>query len=149
MKLVLVVLHISFAALWFGGPLLATSMLKAAAPHGREPFLAAARLGDKGGAMAGIGTIGVLGTGLGLIFYVYEGFGGLPTNFHAALGLLILAMINGFGFLLPAAKRVVADAKQDDWTLEKARPYMKRLAMGGGINHLLWFSLLVLMYVRF
>jgi len=148
-RIALVVLHIIFAALWFGAPLLSKRALKLAEPQGRGAFLAAAQLGERGGMLVGIGTIGALATGLGLVFYVYGGFGNLTVNFHIALTLLILAMINGFGFLKPLAEKIRVAAEDQAWTPEKTAPLLKKMSAGGGINHLLWLAILILMYWRF
>lgn len=144
----LVIAHVASAALWFGAPLLSSSTCKAALPHGREAFLAAARVAMRGGALAGMGSVLALATGVSLLFTVYGGFGGAPARFHAALGLVCIAVFLGFGPLRMLTTRLARDAKSDNWTPARAAATLKRIGMFGGISHLLWFAALFLMYAR-
>ncbi len=143
---VLVILHIIFATLWFGGPLMAAGTLKKTAAAGPKAFVAGADLANRMGTQAVVGTVGVLLTGVGLIFTVYGGMGGLPVRFHVALTLALVANIIGFGFLKPTLGSIVKAAAAPDFDPASVAGSMKKVGMFSGINHLLWLVALVLMY---
>lgn len=143
---ILVVFHVVFAALWFGAPLMLGSVLKKAKPHGRAAFHAATTVGARMAMLAGVGVIGVVVTGVGLIFLKYGGMKGLPVRFHIALGLGLLATGVGFGLLRPTVSKLAQAASAESYDLEQATASIKRVAMGVGINHLLWLICLVLMF---
>jgi hypothetical protein len=143
---VLVVLHVIFGALWFGGPLLIGSTIKSALPHGRPAIHAAAGVANRMATFGLVGNLGSLLTGVGLIFWRYGGMKGLPVRFHIALGLGLIGAVLGFVLLKPTASKLLAAAGAEGFTAEAAGPAKKRLAMATGINHLLWLVALTLMY---
>lgn len=145
-----VVLHVTFAALWFGAPLAAGPALRIGAQSGREAFLVAATVAQRSGKVAAIGNLGVLLTGVALIFVRYGGMAALPVRFHIALGLVTVAFVIGVVFLRTLSAKIVAAAQDPSWTPSVTDPLRKKLAMFGGISHLIWLISLILMYsVRF
>jgi uncharacterized membrane protein len=146
---IVVILHIIAVALWFGSPLFLSSTLKKGREAGRDGFRLASGLAAKAAKVAGIGALLALVTGVGLIFLTYGGFKGLPKNYHAALGLVLIGNAVRALIIGRTVKALNSAAWQPDWTPDAATPGIKRVAMGVGINHLIWMSTLVLMYVRF
>lgn len=143
---ILVVFHVVFGALWFGGPLLVGSIVKSAAPHGRAAFHAATTVAARAGTLAVVGNLGALATGVGLIFMKYGGMKGLPVRFHIALGLSLVGAAVVLGLLKPTLGKLVSASAADGYDPSAARPSVKRLAMATGINHLVWLVCLVLMF---
>ena len=143
---IVVTLHVVFAALWFGAPLGSLPGLRMAASSGREAFVSAAKIAERSGAMAALGTLGVLVTGVALIFVRFKGFGEAPPRFHAALGLVMVALVLGLAAQRPLVSRLVTAAQSPDWTPATTDPMRKRLAMFGGISHAIWLVCLILMY---
>lgn len=142
----LVVLHISFAAVAFGAPLGSPGSVRRARAISRDALLHAANEAMRRGQMAGISGIGILLTGLGLIFY-RGGFAIVPHNFHAALGIGLFLVVFGVAFQRPTGARLIeAATKGDDAGITKGQ---KLLGMGAGITQLMWLVTLVLMFVRF
>jgi putative copper export protein len=143
---ILAVVHVAFAALWFGAPLMMGSTLKKARPHGQAAFHAAAGVAHRMATLASVGILGVIATGVGLIFLKYGGMKGLPVRFHIALGLALLATGVGFGLLKSTAGKLVSAAAAEGFQPDSATASIKKLSMGTGINHLLWLICLVLMF---
>jgi hypothetical protein len=143
---ILVVFHILFGALWFGGPLMIGSTLKKSLPAGQQAFAAATGVAGRMSLLGLVGTLGSLLTGVGLIFMKYGGMKGLPVRFHAALGLVLLASVLSFVLVKKPVGRLAAAAAASDFDAAAATSGAKRLSMGVGINHLLWLVCLVLMY---
>ena len=142
----LVVLHILFGTLWFGGPLMIGSTLKKALPAGQQAFAAATGVANRMSVLGLVGTLGSLATGVALIIVKYGGMKGLPVRFHAALGLVLVASVLSFVMVKRPVGKLAAAAAGADFDTAAATSGAKRLSMGVGINHLLWLICLVLMY---
>lgn len=143
----LLILHVSCAALWLGGPLFLGRVVRTTAALGQPAFKAGAELVDRMALYTGIGTAGVLATGIGLIFAV-GGMGAIHFTFHIALLLGLIATGLAWGLLKPTAGKLVAAASAADFSADKVEPIRKRLAMAVGITHLIWLVCLVLMMRR-
>lgn len=142
--LVLVVLHIAFAATMFGAPLSVGSNLKRASGAGRDVKAAAAALAARMSSVAGISAILTAAFGLALVFY-RGGFKAVPPTVHAALGLVLIMIAIGAIMLRPLYKRMAESTDKPNEVWEALR---KRNAMLQGILQLLWFVTLVLMFVK-
>lgn len=145
LHLILVVLHIVFAAAWFAAPLALTSMLRSALPHGREAFGSVAKVATRFGIVGAIGNAGTIALGIALIF-VRGGFASVPPTYHAALTLAVIGAGLGLGIQKPAGSSLVEDAQREDWNAEQATATIEKLSRGVAIQHALWLTILVLMY---
>lgn len=135
---IVVVLHIAFAALLFAGPLGLSSLVKAAAAAGPQALGVASETALRRTGYTFVGALGVLGSGVAMIFLsAWGGFKGLPPRFHIALTLGLVMVVVSAVLLHPAAKLIANDPAKA----------VKRLAMSGGIIQLLWVVCLVLMYL--
>ena len=142
-RVILIVLHVAFAAVAFAVPLGMPGSLKRARAHGPEAFLAAAQDARRRDMLAGITWLLTLITGVAPIF-VNGGFKAMPPHYPAANGLVILVVAFGFLFIRPAVAGVVKAAEAHDDT--RATSLIKRIAMGSGIVQLVWLVTLVLMF---
>lgn len=149
LRILLLLLHISSAAVVFAGPLGMTRNLRANLEIGGKALELAARDAARRAAFVGLGAIGTLATGVALIFLM-GGFAVAPLNFHMALGLMFLALFVGLVVVRPQVQSIVkrttnASAPADS---EAIRSAIRRIAMGQGIQHLLWLGMLTLMFYR-
>ncbi|MCA9513932.1 MAG: hypothetical protein KC635_03220 [Myxococcales bacterium] len=142
--LILLVLHIAFAATAFavamGGP---SAVKRARALPTPDAALAAARELVRRDTFAGISYIVAFLTGFALIFVAYGGFKGLHPVMHASMGLIALLIVFGFVFLHPRTKALVTALEARD--AAAADKQLKLVNMGAGIAQLVWFVVLVLM----
>lgn len=148
LRLILLVFHIASAATLFGVPLGLAGSIRRAKTGGPGALRHAAADAERRGQIAGMSSLLTLVTGIALIFNA-GGFAATTKNFHAALGLMLLALGISVTVMRPAtAKLVEAVGKDpiDDATVEACR---KKLAMGSGILQAMWVVLLVLMFYRF
>lgn len=148
LRLILLVVHISSAATLLGVPLGIPGSIRRAKEGGPAALRHAAADADRRGRIAGITSLLTLVTGIALIFNA-GGFASITKNFHAALGLMVLALVVSFTVMKPATGKLVAAVQKepiDEAAVEAAR---KKLAMGSGILQTLWLVLLVLMFYRF
>lgn len=148
LRLVVLVLHISAAALLLGAPLGLSRNLKASLDAGKAAFQLAAQDAARRGSIAGGSAILTLLTGLALIF-IAGGFGRVPLNFHVALLVMLIAFAVVAAMVRPSITQIVALAGSETLDKETALKHIKKQAMGTGIVHLLWLVNLVLMLVHF
>lgn len=144
LDLVLLVLHITAAASLLGIGMSSPRLLRTAVGAGREAKCLIAAAIAKGGQLSGMMSLATLATGLALIFH-RGGFKVVAPGIHAAMGLLVLAIVFSFFFHRPVAQALVAAADKDDAAWNAAR---KRYLIGDGILNLLWLVILVLMFVK-
>jgi len=145
LKPILLILHVAVAAMAFGVSLAPSASLKRAKALGWDAFRAAAADFKRRDGMAAIAGFLVLVTGLGLIF-TYGGFKGLPPEYHAALGIVLIMNLLGAFFTRPTAIKLIdAAERQDEGGVVSG---IKRAAMGAGIMQLLWTVTLVLMFLH-
>ncbi len=146
-SLVLGVLHIAGAALWFGGVLSIAPIVRRSLGFGRDVQRSAATLAYRFGWFSGVGTLLSCASGVALIFSHYGGFKGLPPRFHIALTLSILALLNAFLLLIPTLSRLKAHAGEEG-ARTKTEDAVKRLSLATAFSHLFWFISLILMFAR-
>jgi hypothetical protein len=147
-RVVLLVLHVASATLLFAAPLGLPRVLRNGLRLGDEPFRVAVDEALKRSRMAQIGSLLTLLTGVALIFNA-GGFGRVSPNFHAALGLMLLAIAFSAAWMGPNTGKLVQSSQPTPVDKGGAEGAIKKLAMGAGVLHTLWFILLVLMFVRF
>jgi hypothetical protein len=147
-KLVLVILHVSAVAMLFGAPLGLARMARAALSRNDEAFKLAAEEAARRTKLTVMSSIGTLLTGIALIFFI-GGFAAAPKNFHAALGVLLLAMLFSFLWMRPNTVKLVQSSLKNPIDRSGADAALKKLGMGGGILHLAWLINLTLMFYRF
>ena len=82
--------------------------------------------------------------GLGAIF-VSGGFAAYGPIYHTSLLLVVGALGVHFGIIRPAWDRIETAVQDGNASIEEADSARSRLSMGVGINHLLWFVVIVLM----
>lgn len=144
LDLVLLVLHIAAAASLLGVGLASPRLLRSAIGTGREAKALVAAAVAKGSQLGGIMALVTLATGLALVFH-RGGFKVVAPSIHAAMGLLVLAIVFSFFFVRPVTQALVAAADKDDAAWSAAR---KRYLMGDGILNVVWLVILVLMFVK-
>jgi len=148
LRLVLLLVHISAAAMLFGAPMGLVGSVKRALAAGDEALKLAATDAQRRGKLAGIGSMLTLLTGLALIFNA-GGFGAVSTNYHAALAVMLGAIGFSAGVMRPSTAGLVAAASAVPVDRSGAQAAVKRLAMGSGVLHSLWLVTLFLMLYRF
>ncbi|TNF23391.1 MAG: hypothetical protein EP329_27680 [Deltaproteobacteria bacterium] len=142
---ILLILHVAVAATAFGVSLAPSGTLKRAKALGWDALRAATVDFKRRDGMAAIAGFLVLVTGLALIMAV-GGFKGLPPEYHAALGIVVVMNVLGAVFNRPTANKLIAAAQAQDEAGVTAG--IKRAAMGAGIMQLLWTVTLVLMFLH-
>jgi hypothetical protein len=146
--IVLVVFHITFAASAIGLNAVATAALRRARSASSEVFQHVVGETNWRGKMSGIAGVLTLLSGLGLIFK-NGGFGAVTVNFHIALGLILVMIALGFGFIKPTgAKLAAAAAKANDPKAPEVAALLSKLGIGLHVIQMLWFTILVLMFVK-
>ncbi len=148
-RIALLMVHITAAAFLLGGSAGLARPLRRNLKLGHEAFHVAAEDAVRRLKMLTVSSLTTLLTGVALIFVSYQGFGPAPKNFHAALGLMLVALAVNWGLLRPALGTTLKLAKAETLDADKARAAMKKVSMGQGVVHLLWLILLLLMFVRF
>jgi len=148
-RLLLLVVHITAAAFLFGAGAGVARPVRRSLELGPKAILAAAEDLVRRGKMIGMSSMMTLFTGVMLLATRLEGFGKSPKNYHAALGLMLLAVLVSLVLVRPAAAGILAQAKKDPPDSQAIGGLVKRLAMGQGIMHVAWVVTLVLMLIRF
>lgn len=146
-RIALLVLHISAAAILIGASAGLVRNLKKTLEAGKAAFVIATEDAARRAKLMGICSLVTIGTGLCLIFLM-GGFAVAPLNFHMALGIMLVAVLFSALFMRPATVKLVKLAQAEPFDPSGARSQIKKLAMGQGILHLLWVVTLVLMLVR-
>lgn len=147
LRVIVLVLHISAAALLFGGATGIVRNLKATLELGRDAFKLATLDAAKRGRLMGMSSIATLATGLSLIFMA-GGFAVVPLNFHIALGIMLGAIGISAVIVRPSVTKLASLALAEKLDKGASLKLIQRLAMGTGILHLLWLVTLTLMFVR-
>ena len=146
---VLRVLHITLAALWFGAPLGVVKLLRNGLEGGPDTFRMSAASGSKRGAMAGIAGILTLLTGLIIVFHM-GGFGSVAPQIHGAIVVAVVILGISIGVLKPMGAKLseIAEKGLDDEGRARAEAILKKMGPISHGIHGLWLVLLVLMYWR-
>ncbi len=139
------ILHIAFAAMWFGGGIrLAGQVRKAASAAGSNAALLVDDI-DRTRKLILWSVGGTIAFSL-LAFFIYGGFGGYGPRYHASLGLIVVMALVELMLIQPAWKSIRA-ARLEDADADVSSK-TSRVAMFVGINHLLWVVVLGLMVWR-
>lgn len=143
------VVHIFCAALWFGAPLGVVKLLKTGLEGGADTFRLAAAVGAKRGAMAGIAGILTLVTGVTIIIHM-GGFGVVASQIHAAMLVAVVMLGISLAVLKPLGSQLseIAAKKLDDEGRGRARAILKKMGPITHSIHAMWLLLLILMYWR-
>lgn len=146
-----IIVHVMLAMTWFGSTLTLPRTLRQIANC--DPECAKAQLPalQRAGMLASIAGVLVLLTGIGLALMfpggLNLGFAALPVRFHIAMGLtLAWNILGGVGVgptLRKFAAAVTAGASKD-----VLNPLVKQASMLGGISHMLFTIVLVMMLWR-
>lgn len=144
----LLIVHVLATFFWFGATASLPGRIREALGNqgpGTEAVLKAIAGRAPRILLAGLLAIA---TGVAMAFTVYGGFKGLPVRFHASLGLsLIWFGLGAFGVrpkLVALASTVRGTTMGQD-----ADPLRKKIAMFTGMQHLLFFVIVVLMVWKY
>jgi len=143
------VLHITCAALWFGAPLGLVRLLKDGLAGGPDAFRMSTAVGARRGAVTGIAGVLTLLTGLAIVFHM-GGFGSVAPQIHGAIAIAVVMLGISVGLLKPMGARLSAIAEKglDDEGRAQAEAILKKMGPISHGIHGLWLLLLVLMYWR-
>lgn len=136
------IVHLVSMAVWFAVPLMITGDLKRSLALGKAHAEAAISRVERTLAISTFGALATIVSGLVMIFAL-GGFGAISPRIHAGFGLALVLLAVEFFLLKGAVSRAggsVAAGKPED-----AQPQVARVAMFGGISHLLKLVILVLM----
>jgi hypothetical protein len=147
-KVLVLVVHVSTAALLLGAPLGLVRSARTALGRSSDAFKLATQDAAFKAKLAGMGSMLTLLSGLGLIF-LGGGFAIVPKNFHAALALMLVAFGVSLTVMRPNTLRLVDASLKEPIDEPAARAALRKLGMGSGILHALWLTMLTLMFVRF
>ncbi len=142
LKHVLTLLHIITAAAWFGMALRLAAQARAVLSLDRPAALALAD--DTGRTVRFMGFFIVLTLVFAFATFVVGSIGPVRYGgqYHAAMTLIVVLVAIQYFLVQPGWKKLrgAVEAGTD------AEAFRKRVAMGVGLGHLLWFVLLVLMF---
>lgn len=144
---ILLILHIASAALLFGGGIGLVSNLKRCLQAGQAAFTPATADAAKRGGIMGAASLATLATGLGLIFAV-GGFKAIPVTIHIALTLMLVAIGVSSVLIRPNTMKLVKFAGAETLDSAAIQASIKKIAMGTGILHLIWITILILMIAK-
>lgn len=147
LRIFVLVLHVSAAAILFGGSLGTVRSLKAGLELSRDAFKLTTSEAARRGRIMGMSSLLTFATGLVLIFMM-GGFARVPVNFHMALGIFLGAIALSSILLRPTVTKLADLAQAETTDKDAARKLIARLAMGTGLVHLLWIVTLALMFTR-
>ncbi len=142
LKLVLTLLHIITAAAWFGMGLRLAAQARLVLKLDRPAALALAD--DTGRTVRFMGFFIVLTLVFAFATFVVGSIGPVRYGgqYHTAMTLIVVLVAIQYFLVQPGWKKLrgAVEAGTD------AEAFRKRVAMGVGMGHLLWFVLLVLMF---
>lgn len=133
LKWILVVLHITAAAAWFGLGLRLAGQARTVAEGGAQ---ALAEDGKRSVRLMNVFVVLTLVFALGA-FFAGGGFGGYGPQYHTSLLLILVLTGLQFFVIRPGWKSLTGSDP------ESAR---KRVAIGTGVGHLTWLVILFLMF---
>jgi len=136
----LVMLHVITAAAWFGIALRLGAQGRKVASYGddnHETRLALAAEGSHSVRLMGIFLLLTFVFSMGILALG----GGYPdqTQYHIASALIVVLIATHYFLIRPAWMRLSSDS-------DSAKGAAKRLVMGVGMGHLIWLTLIVLMF---
>ena len=137
--------HIASMAAWFAPMLFMAGDARRSIEAGGDLAPLRRRL-SVAGAIAGVGGIVTVLTGVALIFAM-GGFGAVPPTIHVGLLLgIVMWLVGAFGMGGTARKLDAAIASGG--AKDQLLPFARRMSMFTGIFHLLWVVTLALMVFR-
>jgi hypothetical protein len=143
LKYIFVILHVATAAAWFGMGLRVPAQARVAQRLGAGAAAALTTDARNGIKLMGIFISLTLVFGLAA-FFLDGGFAAHGPEFHSAITVVAAIVALNFLLLLPAWDKfsdAISSNSSDDIV-----KYKKRVGMGVGIGHLLWFITLILMF---
>jgi hypothetical protein len=143
LKYIFVILHVATAAAWFGMGLRVPAQARVAQRLGAGAASTHTADARKGIKLMGIFITLTLVFGL-TAFFLDGGFAAHGPEFHSAITVVAAIVALNFLLLLPAWDKF-AEAIASN-TADDVDKYKKRVGMGVGIGHLLWFITLILMF---
>ena len=142
LKWILVVLHITTAAAWFGlGLRLAGQARTVAGMDASSGAQVLAKDAARSVRLMNVFIVLTLVFALGA-FFVGGGFGGYGPQYHTSLLLILVLTGLQFFVIRPGWKALTESGASG----ERAESGRKRVAIGTGIGHLTWLVILVLMF---
>jgi hypothetical protein len=135
---VLIILHVIFAAAWFGMSLRLTGQARTAL--GAAPGIGQVLANDGAKTVKLMGAFLVLTFVFGFAALALRGFAMYAWPIHTAVTLLIIMIAVHFFLIAPGWKSVQAAATG------VGQASHKRIAAGLGISHLLWLITLIFMF---
>jgi hypothetical protein len=138
-----VILHVVFAAAWFGHKLLIPRDVRVSVRHGDSASLLIDRMNraQRFGIMTGLGT---LGTGIWLV-YLTTGFADVPLPIYVAFGAVVLMFILGATIARTAWNRIRAAIEAND--IPAAAGGVTAFNRVLNLENLLWILALTMMFV--
>lgn len=147
LRVALLVVHIASAAIVLGGSFGVTRLIRRSLDLEVRALRLAADEGVRRARLTGLSSILTLWTGVGLIFLM-GGFKVAPLNYHMALGLMFGAVILSLLVLRPAMVRVWRATQVEVPERSEIERLLRRMGMAQGILHLVWITILILMFHR-
>lgn len=146
LKYLFIILHVVTAAGWFGLALRIASQARLVLNLDRTAASEMAEQTDRTIRMMGVLLLLTLVFSLAA-FFLGGGFKAYGVPFHTSVLLIVLLLAVQYGMIAPSWRKisrgVTAGEPNSAGTLTAAR---KRLSAGVGIGHVLWVTLLVLMF---
>ena len=148
LRTLLLVIHVTAAAVSFGAPLGVARLLRQSAHTSLPSFAVAASDVARRVLLARICGVTSLFSGVALVF-LNGGFGAVSKNYHLALALMWVLLGVQFFVTSPAVKKVGKLALRNSVDSVAVLACASRIALGLGVGHALWTAILVLMFERF
>ncbi len=143
---ILLIIHISAAAVTLGASTGLLRNLRRTLEAGKATFALAAEDALRRGKIMGVSSFMVLWTGISLIF-VRGGFKAVPVPYHIALVIMLGAITISLTIMRPTSAQIVVLSTAETLDKDGISKKLKKLAMGQGILHLSWLTMLILMFV--
>jgi len=145
LKWVFVILHIITAAAWFGLGLRLTG--RARSVLAMETTTAKALIHDAQRSVYLMNVFIVLTLVFSLIaFFLGGAFAVYGPAYHTSLLLIVLMTLDQFLLVRPGWNGLQTALAGPSDTGDAADGFRKRIAMGVGVGHLMWLTILVLMF---
>jgi hypothetical protein len=143
LKVLVLVVHVAAASVVLGASLGWGRSLRQAAAAGAQAWDVVVADVSRRLILVRVTSMMTLFTGVGLIF-LSGGFAVIPKTYHIALTLMLAAVGWVMFVLAPAVKAL----KQVQVGSSASPVNIGKIAMGTGVVHAVWLTLLVLMFVR-
>lgn len=147
MKTLVLLVHISAAAVVLGASLGWGRLLRQAAEAGQATARVAIADVARRLVLVRITSMMTLFTGVALIFFG-GGFAVVPKNYHIALTLMLAGIGWVFLGVVPKVRALAKLTEAAPFEPSKFAGSVGKIGMATGIIHAIWLSLLVLMFVH-